>query len=165
MSVTKCPHIRVQVYETEFEALLDSGAGISAINVSSLAEQYSLKVQSAAVCVSSADGTEYRCSGYLNIPFTYKGITKIVPTKIVPQISRSLILGANFLESFGIQPMIGIGNEPERVETLNEVAGPYLCFNIEPFSLLRERCATSSILSSSSTLQEQAKRSKDHTIL
>lgn len=33
--------------------------------------------------------------------------------------SRCLILGADFLECFGIQPMIDIGNEPERVETLN----------------------------------------------
>lgn len=77
VSDTKYPHIRVQVNETEFEALLDSGAGTT-------------EVQPAAVRVGTADRTEYRCLGYLNIPFTYKGMTKVVHTIIVPQISRPL---------------------------------------------------------------------------
>lgn len=132
ISITKCPHIRVRVFETEMEALLDSGAGISVINTSQLAEQYGLKIFPAAVRVSTADGTEYRCLGYLNIPFTYKGITKIVPTIIVPQISRSLILGADFWECFGIKPMIDIGNGPEKIETLRATEESYICFNIEP---------------------------------
>lgn len=39
VSVTKCPHIHVHVFETEIDALLDSGAGISVINSSDIAER------------------------------------------------------------------------------------------------------------------------------
>lgn len=132
VSVTKCPHIRVKIFDLEMEALLDSGAGISVINSPSLAEQYGLKIQPAAVKVSTADGTEYKCLGFLNIPFTYKNITRIIPTIIVPQISRSLILGADFWESFRIQPMIDVGNGPESIETLDISTESQLCFSIEP---------------------------------
>lgn len=122
----------MHVFETEIDALLDSGAGISVINSSDIAELYGLKILPAAVRVSTADGTEYKCSGYLNIPYTFKGITRVVPTIIVPQISRTLILGADFWESFRILPMIDVGNGPERIETLQVLKEPYICFNIEP---------------------------------
>ncbi|XP_055585110.1 uncharacterized protein LOC129737961 [Uranotaenia lowii] len=128
----KCPHIRVHVFDTEIDALLDSGAAISVTNSSEMAEKYGLKILPAAVRVSTADGTEYRCLGYLNLPYKYKEITKIIPTLIVPQISRKLILGADFWESFGIRPMIDIGNGPETIETLNAVTDALICFNIEP---------------------------------
>ncbi|XP_058811036.1 uncharacterized protein LOC131675924 [Topomyia yanbarensis] len=114
------------------EALLDSGAGISVINSPELAEQYGLKILPAAVRVSTADGTEYKCLGYLNIPFTYKNKTKVIPTIIVPQISRSLILGADFWDSFGIQLMIDVRNGPEKIETLETSTNSLLCYNIEP---------------------------------
>lgn len=114
------------------EALLDSGAGVSVINSPELAELYGLRILPASVRVSTADGTEYKCLGYLNIPFSYKGITKVVPTIIVPQISRSLILGADFWESFGIKPMIDVGNGPEKIETLDASDRAHIVFNIEP---------------------------------
>ena len=82
--------------------------------------------------MSTADGTAYKCSGYLNIPFTFKGITRVVPTVLVPQISRTLILGADFWESFKIQPMIDVGKGSKKMETLRAVGEPYICFNIEP---------------------------------
>lgn len=132
VSVSKCPHIQVKIFETEMKALLDSGAGISVINSAEIAEQYGLKVLPAAVKVSTADGTEYKCLGYLNIPYTYKNITRVIPTIIVPQISRSLILGADFWESFKIQPMIDVGNGPESIETLDVKTNSVLCFNVEP---------------------------------
>lgn len=130
--MSKCPHIRIKVFDTEIDALLDSGAGVSVVNSTDLAHQYGLEILPAAVRVSTADGTEYKCLGYLNLPYTYKDKTKVVPTIIVPELSRPLILGTDFWEKFGITPMIDVGNGPEKIETTKTDINSLLCFNIEP---------------------------------
>ena len=85
---SKCPHIKVKVFDIEVEALLDSGAGISVLNSLDLVERHGLKIQPASIRVSTADGTRYEYLGFLNIPFTFKGVTRVIPTIVVPEISR-----------------------------------------------------------------------------
>ena len=129
---SKCPHIRVKIFESELEALLDSGAGISILNSLDIVHRYNLVIQPAAIRVTTADGSVHGCLGYVNLPLSYKGLTKVVPTLVVPEISRHLILGADFWESFGIRPMIDLGQGLEEIETVEHRTSSAVCFTIEP---------------------------------
>lgn len=111
---TTCPQIKVKVFETELEALLDSGAGISILNSLDIVNRYALRIQPASIRVTTADGSAYGCLGYVNVPYSFKGVTKVVPTLVVPEISRHLILGADFWKTFGIKPMIDSGSRRSR---------------------------------------------------
>lgn len=132
----------MKIFETELEALLDSGAGISILNSLDIVHRYNLAIQSAAIRVTTADGSTHSCLGYVNLPFSYKGLTKVVPTLVVPEISRHLILGADFWESFGIKPMIDLGQGLEEIETVKHRNNSALCFTIEPTSQLPKVDAT-----------------------
>ncbi|XP_039435333.1 uncharacterized protein LOC120417379 [Culex pipiens pallens] len=128
----KCPHIRVNIFDTQIDALLDSGAGVSILNSLDIIDRYRLKIQPAAIRVSTADGSNYGCLGFVNLPFTFKNTTRVIPTIVVPEISRKLILGADFWEAFGIKPMIDLGQGPESVEMVEQDDDALLCFTIEP---------------------------------
>lgn len=112
--------------------MLDSGAGISILNSMELIEKFGLKLQPAAIRVATADGSNYACRGLVNMPFTYKGVTKVIPTIVVPEISRDIILGADFWDAFGIKPMIDMGKGPEYLETVPNRKNESMCFTIEP---------------------------------
>ncbi|XP_055604558.1 uncharacterized protein LOC129752806 [Uranotaenia lowii] len=130
----KCPYLKVNIFDTELTALLDSGAGISVINSLDIAERYGLKLQPTKLRVCTADRTEYKCLGYLNIPFTYRKITKVVPTVVVPEISKP-ILGCNFWRSFGIMPMADLGKGPEKIGEFDE-SEENITFTLEPIGEL-----------------------------
>lgn len=132
IQANKCPHIRVSIFDTQVEALLDSGAGISILNSLEIIDKYRLKIQPAAIRVSTADGSNYGCLGFVNLPFTFKNTTRVIPTIVVPEISRQLILGADFWEAFGIKPMIDLGQGPESLETVEQNDEETICFTIEP---------------------------------
>lgn len=130
----KCPYLRVKVFDDELTALLDSGAGISVVNSLELAQKYGMKLQPTRLRVCTADNTEYKCLGYLNIPYTYKNHTRVVPTVVVPEISKP-ILGCNFWKSFGITPMADLGNGPEQVGEFSETT-ELIAFTLEPVETL-----------------------------
>ena len=102
----QCPHVKVAIFDTTLEALLDSGASVSVTNSEEIVERYGLEIFDSPVQICTADRTQYACLGYANIPITFKGITKVVSVIIVPQITRKLILGIDFWKTFGIKPMI-----------------------------------------------------------
>ncbi|XP_053691542.1 uncharacterized protein LOC128740057 [Sabethes cyaneus] len=132
IQVSKCPHIKIKIFDAEIEALLDSGAGISILNSLDIINRFSLQIQPAAIRVSTADGTNYECLGSLNLPLTYKNVTKVIPIIVVPEISRQLILGADFWDAFNIKPMIDLGCGPEELETVIQNTNTQLCFTVEP---------------------------------
>lgn len=102
--------------EKEIEGLADTGAGITIINSRDLVEKLGLKIQKCSIRIKTADNTEYTCLGYANIPYTYGNQTCIVPTVIVPEVTKPLILGVDFLDRFNFQLMI-----PENPTTLNSM--------------------------------------------
>lgn len=102
----QCPQINVQIFETKVEALLDSGASISVMNSKQMVDRYGLKIINSPIQICTADRTKYSCIGYVNLPITFRNITKIISVVIVPEITRTLILGINFWEKFKIKPMI-----------------------------------------------------------
>lgn len=123
-----CPKIKVSIFDTDIIALLDSGASISVLNSTKLIEKHGLKLLKATVVVSTADNTEHECLGYANVPYTFAGNTKVIPTIIVPQISKTLILGMDFWQAFGIKPMIKFENQLSDVDLLDVNGQPMINF-------------------------------------
>lgn len=108
---TDCPHIKVNILGTETVALLDSGAGVSVIGSLNIIEKHGLRMLKSKFKICTADDTEYICLGYVNVPYTLGNETRVVPTLVVPQIKKSLILGMDFWKAFQIRPMIWRENQ------------------------------------------------------
>lgn len=123
-----CPRIRVSIFDTDIIALLDSGASISVLNSTKILLKHGLKLFKASVVVSTADNTEHECQGYANIPFTFAGVTKVIPTIIVPQLSKPLILGMDFWNAFEIKPMIKNDDRITEVDLLDIYGQPTINF-------------------------------------
>lgn len=96
----RCPHLTVSILDKEVEGLADTGASVSIISCPRLIERIGLKINPCDMNIRTADRTSYSCLGYVNIPYQYKGATKIIPTLVVPEISKDLILGIDFLRAF-----------------------------------------------------------------
>ena len=113
-----CPHIAVQIFDEEYDALLDSGASVSVTNVPDIAERNGLTLQTSPLRIVTADKTVHESLGYVQLPVRFRGVTKVLPTLVVPQVSQRLILGYDFWRQFGIQPIILGENGFERVATI-----------------------------------------------
>lgn len=87
----------------EVEALADTGASISVISCIDLIRKLGLQIEPLSMKISTADGTEYRCLGYANIPYSFQSVTHVVPTVVVPELTKRLILGIDFLDKFGFR--------------------------------------------------------------
>lgn len=113
-----CPHVTVKIFDKEYKALLDSGASVSVTNIADIAHKHGLKLHQSPFRIVTADKTAHECLGYVHLPIVFRGVTKIIPTLIVPQIARNLILGCNFWDVFGIKPMMKGENGFEQVATI-----------------------------------------------
>lgn len=111
--------MKVSIFDTSLEALLDSGASVSVTNSKEIVEQYGLKVFESPVQICTADRTKYSCLGYANIPITFRNKTNVLSVIIVPQITRELILGIDFWKAFGIKPMIEGESGYEEITEIN----------------------------------------------
>lgn len=102
----RCPHLRVKIFDEEIEGLADTGAGVTIMNSASLINKLGLKLQKCNIRIKTADNTEYTCLGYVNIPYTYGTRTCVVPTIVVPEVTKPLILGVDFLNTFDFKLMV-----------------------------------------------------------
>lgn len=121
------------------DALLDSGASISVMNSSKLIEQNGLKMLPSPIRVCTADQTQYSCSGYANLPVTFRGITRVISVVVVPEITRNLILGINFWNTFQIKPMMqGVAGLEEitEISASEELPTELFHFYIQPIETL-----------------------------
>ncbi|XP_058449045.1 uncharacterized protein LOC131429006 [Malaya genurostris] len=116
-----CPHISVKVFDTDYDALLDSGASVSVTNIKDIAKRNGLELEPSPLKIVTADKTVHESLGYVQLPIRFRGVTKIIPTLVVPQVSRALILGYDFWKRFGIQPMILGENGFEQISTIQEI--------------------------------------------
>lgn len=131
IQTNQCPQVTIRIFETEIDALLDSGASICVTNSTDLVERYGLKILPSPIRICTADQTQYSCEGYVNFPITFRKVTRVVPVVVVPQVARNFILGINFWNAFGIKPMMEgekgleeiteITQSPATGETVNEI--------------------------------------------
>lgn len=99
----RCPHLTVSILDHELEGLADTGANVSIISSLNLINRLGLHIQNCNMKVRTADQTPYSCLGYVNIPYKYRNVTKVVPTLVVPEIAKDLILGVDFLRAFNFK--------------------------------------------------------------
>ncbi|XP_058827826.1 uncharacterized protein LOC131687751 [Topomyia yanbarensis] len=119
-----CPHVTVQIFDNNYDALLDSGASVSVTNIPDIAERNGLALQPSPLKIVTADKTVHESLGYVQLPIRFRGVTKILPTLVVPQVSRALILGYDFWKRFGIQPMVLGENGFEQVNIAESTGQP-----------------------------------------
>lgn len=87
---------------------MDSGATCSILGKDTLdiINKLNLQKQPHFATLKTADGTSHFAECIFNIPYTFNKKTKVIPTLYVPTISKQLILGMDFWESFNIRPVI-----------------------------------------------------------
>lgn len=101
---SKCPYINVEVLGSPIVALLDSGASVSILSSRDLVVKHGFKIHPINLVIKTADETAHNCEGVIQVPYTFNGVTNVVPTLLVPQISKKLILGMDFWDAFKIAP-------------------------------------------------------------
>lgn len=106
--------------------MADTGASVSVLSSVPLVQRLGLKIQPLSLKVFTADGTAYKCLGYVNVPYTFQSITHVIPTVVVPEVTKDLILGMDFLHKFGFQLSIP-STEAHSTKTQDD--------NLETFSL------------------------------
>lgn len=135
--------------------MADTGASISIISALDLIEKLGLEIHPIPLQVKTADGTGYHCQGYANVPFSIGNVTHVLPTIIVPEITKNLILGMDFLDKFGFR-LTASGNDStlcrlpdENEPKVNQIdlcfveeyfgnTAETICFELQPCELIEK---------------------------
>lgn len=93
----------------KIRALLDSGSNLTIINDSVFSNFKSHKITPLQnpITLRTAGGDQLQIRGQVDLPFTFNGVTKIVPTLVVPNLAIRCICGMDFWAKFNIQPTVG----------------------------------------------------------
>jgi hypothetical protein len=108
----KIPYVSVNILGTELVGLLDSGATSTLLGRDSLGLDFinglGLELRNENINVSTADGTHHVVKGSANVPvpYFYNEKTIIIPTLVVPSLTKRLILGCDFWEKFKITAVV-----------------------------------------------------------
>lgn len=100
----------------EIEGLADTGASLSVISSVKLIQKLGLSIHPLKLQITTADGTPYQCLGYVNLPVSYQSTTQELPTIVVPEMKKDLILGVDFLNKFGFE-LVGPGSSHSALQT------------------------------------------------
>lgn len=93
----------MHILGTPVDGLLDSGASISIISSVDLIKRWNLKIENISLKVRTANGESLKYLGIVYIPYTFDNKTKVVPTVVIPDISKGLICGYDFWTAFDIR--------------------------------------------------------------
>jgi transposase InsO family protein len=98
------PFIKVELLGYSIIGLLDSGATCTILGRESekLIKSLGLEMSNETVKVSTADGTNHTVKGSVNMPYLFNKKTIVIPTLVVPSLSKKLILGCDFWKAFGL---------------------------------------------------------------
>ena len=97
------PYTIVTVYDLKIRALLDNGSNLTIINFKS----HKITPLQNLITLRTAGGDQLQIRGQVDLPFTFNGVTKIVPTLVVPNLAIRCICGMDFWAKFNIQPTVG----------------------------------------------------------
>lgn len=104
------PHAKISVKHIQIVGLLDSGANCSILGSDSfsLIKQLNLPTKPFDLVLKTADGTKHSSSCIVDLPITFLNKTAILPTLVVPTLTKKLILGMDFWTLFDIKPVCGL---------------------------------------------------------
>lgn len=102
------PFAKVDVMGFHIIGLLDCGAQMTVLGIGcgKLLQDLKLKLHPTGLKLITAGGSQMEVTGFVNLPITFNGKTKIVAAVVAPNLNRRLILGMNFWKSFNIEPTI-----------------------------------------------------------
>lgn len=102
------PHLKIRVFDMEVVGLMDSGATCTLLGEGSetVLAKFKLLPRTSRELVRVADGDYQESCGIVDIPYTFNGITRVIPTLIVPRICTFLTLGMDFWNVFGFTPAL-----------------------------------------------------------
>lgn len=102
------PFAKVDVMGIQLIGLLDCGAQMTVLGFGSgrLLRDLKLKLQPTALKLTTAGGSALEVKGFVNLPMTFNGKTKIVTAVVAPTLNRRIILGMNFWKLFNIEPTV-----------------------------------------------------------
>lgn len=102
------PFARVDIMGIQVTGLLDCGAQMAVLGIGGrkLIHDLKLKLQPTSLKLTTAGGSKLVVEGYVNMPMTFNGKTKLVTTIVAPNLKRRLILGMNFWKLFDIEPKV-----------------------------------------------------------
>lgn len=100
------PYLPVKIFDIVVRGLLDSGATCTIYGKGGLdfLKANNLVGNPTNVAVKTADGTLHTAVCSVDIPYCVKKKIKVVKTLIIPSMAKTLILGVDFWDAFGIQP-------------------------------------------------------------
>lgn len=99
------PHATVKIFDSTLTGLLDSGANVTVLGQGSdiFLEKWAIDWQRRKnSSVHTADGSKLKSKGTVTLPVEYNGKRRYITAIIVPDISKTLILGMDFWQAFGI---------------------------------------------------------------
>lgn len=101
------PFVLIQIGNHHYTALLDSGANCTVLGRGcyQLVEELELQKFEATGAISTADNTRYSVEHFVWLPISFHGRTATIAALMIPSLNKNIILGMDFWESFGIQPM------------------------------------------------------------
>lgn len=114
--------MKIKILENEFVGLLDSGAQSTVIgnNFKNFIDNNKFKSYPSNVVIKTADGTAHGNVFTVEIPISYNNKTCILKTLFISSIAKSLILGIDFWEKFGIRPILCEAIECEKKINIHE---------------------------------------------
>lgn len=102
------PHVKILVNSFPLKGLLDSGSNCTILGHGALefVNKLNLPTYPLTNSVTTADGTSHDSVCYVNLPITFNNKTNIIATMVIPSLTKPIILGMDFWNSFNIQPVI-----------------------------------------------------------
>lgn len=102
------PFAKVDILGFSVIGLLDCGAQMTVLGVGcdKLLRDLKLKLLPTDLKLTTAEGSRLNVKGYVNLPITFNGKTRLVTAIVAPTLNRRLILGMNFWNVFRIEPSI-----------------------------------------------------------
>lgn len=101
------PYLRVSIYDIELLGLLDSGASSTIVGGPGweILKKLNLSLHPAAKShCTVANGDQCSILGYISVPIEVCERIVLIDVLVVPSLSHSLILGADFWRKIGIVP-------------------------------------------------------------
>lgn len=88
--------------------LLDSGAAVSIIGNGAHDRFVNLgySIVNSRESVTVADGSVCNTVGFITLPISFKGVTKLIKFYVIPSIVSNIILGVDFWKEFSLMPEI-----------------------------------------------------------
>lgn len=103
------PHANVKMNSIESVGLLDTGAHVSVMGINHLTEGEKQNIINwmtpTKIGIRTADNSVHKAMGVLKSEYTYHGRVAGVQTIVMPNTSKKLLLGMDFMRAFNIQLM------------------------------------------------------------